>query len=141
MMIALLLALAQAPVSSIDGLPIGGLAQQALPERGCAAYLFSTGPTRVLAAMVGVDPATLRIAIDGRTADYPRVTANGSGPFGFASEASYRTGDISVTLALTIEQRANLTAGAVVPAASVTVDRPGKDTIVVPMAGLIGCRT
>ena len=50
-MIALLLALLADPPASIDDLPIGGLAPQALPTRGCAAYLFTGGATRALAAM------------------------------------------------------------------------------------------
>lgn len=149
MMFALLLALAQAaptapsapasPAVSIDGLPIGPLPQQALPARGCAAYLFSTGQTRVLAAMMTADPATLRITLDGKVTDLGRTGATGIAPLGFNAENVYRDGEVVATVTMTIEQRQNLTAGAAVPTATMRLDRPGQDTVVVPLAGLIGC--
>ncbi len=142
-MIALFLALlavepAKPPVS-IDGLPIAGLEKQALPVTGCAAYLFSTGATRVLVAMASAEPATLRIALDGTTADYARTTQQGNGSFGFAHMTEYKAGDVTATLDMTIVTRGDLTKGAAVPEAILRVDRPGKDGLVIPVAGLIGC--
>ncbi|MDR6787042.1 hypothetical protein J2Y58_000380 [Sphingomonas sp. BE138] len=149
MMFAFLLAAAQvaaapatpaaAPATGIDGLPIGALPPQALPARGCAAYLFSTGTTRVLAAMATADPATLRIMIDGRTLDLARTGATGTAPLGFNAENVYRGGDVVATVQMTIELRQNLTAGAAVPSATLRLDREGSDTLVVPLAGLVGC--
>lgn len=129
-----------APPASIDGLPIGGIGRQSLPAKGCAAYLFSTGQTRTLAAMAGADPASLRLAIDGISADYARTGQSGAGGFGFAGTTEYRGGDVTATLDMAIETRGDLTAGAAVPQATLRVDRPGKDTIVMPLAGLVGCR-
>ncbi len=127
------------PPASIDGLPIGGLEKQALPARGCAAYLFSTGATRTLVAMATADPATLRIALDGTTADYARSTQQGEGGFGFARTTEYKAGDVTATIDMTITTRNDLTKGAAVPDATLRVDRPGKDGLVIPVAGLIGC--
>ena len=42
-------------------------------------------------------------------------------------------------LDMAVETRADLTGGAVVPAATLRVERPGRDAVVVPVAGLIGC--
>ena len=48
-----------------DGLPIDVLKPQALPARGCAAYLFAKGDTPAFVAMASADPAQLRISIGG----------------------------------------------------------------------------
>ncbi len=142
MMFAFLLAAAQAaaPTATIDGLPIGPLPQQALPSRGCAAYLFTTGTTRTLAAMVTADPAALRVTIDGKVTDLPRTGATGNALLGFNAENVYRAGDAVATVQLTIEIRQNLTAGAAVPSATLRLDREGRDTVVIPLAGLVGCQ-
>ncbi|WP_394647752.1 hypothetical protein [uncultured Sphingomonas sp.] len=141
MMFAYLLAVAQAvaPSATIDGLPIGALPQQALPARGCAAYLFSTGTTRTLAAVATADPATLRLVIDGKVIDVPRTGATGTAPLGLNAENVYRASDLVATVNMTIELRQNLTAGAAVPSATLRLDRAGRDTVVVPLAGLVGC--
>lgn len=135
----LLAAQVAAPSSGIDGLPIGPLPQQALPARGCAAYLFSTGTTRTLAAMVTADPGTLRLSLDGKVLDLPRTGATGSASLGLNAESVYRTGDVVATVQMTVELRQNLTAGAAVPVATLRLDREGRDTLVVPLAGLVGC--
>lgn len=143
MMLALLLAAAQAaspsPSAGIDGLPIGALPPQPLPARGCAAYLFSTGTTRTLAALATADPAMLRLTIDGKVTDLARTGATGTAPLGFNGENVYRGGDLVATVNMTIELRQNLTAGAAVPSATLRLDREGRDTVVVPLAGLVGC--
>lgn len=148
MMFALSLALAAlsavqapaAPSTSIDGLPLGPLPQQALPARGCAAYLFSTGQTRVLAAMATADPGVLRLMLDGRTVDLPRTGTTGTAMLGLNAESVYRLDGTVATLQMTIEQRQNLTAGAAVPVATLRLDREGQDSVVVPLAGLVGCQ-
>lgn len=130
------------PPSSIDGLPLGGLAPQSLPAKGCAAYLFSTGRTRTLAAVVGAEAGSLRVSLNGRVTDLARASqsAIGSG-YGFATEATYRAGDVAATLQMTIVERADLRQGAGVPGALLRIDRPGADTLILPLAGMIGCRS
>ncbi|WBH16915.1 hypothetical protein [Sphingomonas radiodurans] len=143
-MIALLLALAAvdppaAPPSTIDGLPIAGLPRQSLPARGCAAYLFSGGKTRTLIAVASAEAATLRLALDGTATDYARGTQTGTAGLGFATTTQYVGGDVTATLDVTIQTRRDLTQGAVIDSGTLRIDRPGKDTMVLPIAGLIGC--
>ncbi len=143
MTLAYLLALVQAaaalPADSIDGLPLSTLPRQELPARGCAAYLFSTGQVRGLAAVVTADPATLRIALDGSVRDLPRGGVAGTVALGLNAESVYRAGEVTATVQLTIEPRPNLNNGAAVPSATLRLDRTGQDTLVVPLAGLVGC--
>lgn len=146
MKFALLMALAlQAPaiVSSgpIDGLPIGVLPRQALPAKGCAAYLFTTGQTKALAAMATADPATLRLVLEGKTIDLSHAGAVTGGTFGFAPQTDYRDQTVSASLAMTVARRDDLREGAIVSQATLTIERQGADAVVVPLAGLIGCRS
>ena len=48
--LAMLLLGQTAPPVSIDGLPLGAIPRQTLPEHGCAAFLWSVGTTRALVA-------------------------------------------------------------------------------------------
>lgn len=137
-MIALLL-LAAAPV--VDGTPLGVLAPQALPANGCAAYLFTADGTKRFVAMARADTGTLRLVVDGGTIDAARGTQAGASGFGFAATTEYRGAGLTATLDLTTEPRANLTAGATVPQATLRLDREGKDGIAVPLVGIIGCAT
>jgi hypothetical protein len=133
-MIALLLALQAAPAPSLpDALP-----RQALPASGCAAFLWSRDDRR-LVAMAIADPAGLRLSFGGKPADYPRTTQVGVGGFGFAGTTGYRLGATTATLDLTIAARGDLADGAAVPEATLTIARDGADTLVLPVAGLIGC--
>ena len=127
------------PPTTIDGLPIAGLPKQALPAKGCAAYLFSTGATKALVAVANADPAQIRIALDGKTTDYARSTEKTPSGFGFSGSTEYRGGDVTATLDMTITTRGDLSAGAIVSDATLRIDRPGKDSIVLPVAGLLGC--
>ena len=142
-MIALILALAAAdpPPAPVDGLPVAALPRQSLPVKGCAAYLFSGGATRALVAMASAEAGTLRLAIDGPAADLARGTQSGTAGFGFAATTEYRAGEMVATLDLEVKQRRDLTQGAVVDAGTLRIDRPGKDSIVLPVAGIIGCAT
>lgn len=142
-MIALLLALAAPeppkPPASIDGLPIAALPRQALPASGCAAYLFSTGTTRSLVAMAAAAAGSLELSLDGKPTSFALTTQRGAAGFGFGTTTEYRGGDVIATLDLTIATRRDVTQGAVIDAGTLRIDRTGKDTIVLPVAGLIGC--
>ena len=130
-MIALLLALQAVP--TLTALP-----RQALPPRGCAAYLWSRADRRFV-AVAGADPASLRVAIDGKVADAARESQAGLAGYGLPERATYRAGDALLTLEMTVAPRADLANGAAVPDATLTVERPGGDAVVHPVAGLIGC--
>ena len=130
-MIALLLALQAAPV-------LGPLPRQALPRRGCAAYLWSRADRRFV-GVAGAEPASLRVAIDGKLVDAPRESQAGLAGYGLSSRAVYRAGDATLTLEMTVTPQADLVDGAAVPDATLTVARAGGDAVVHPVAGLIGC--
>ena len=145
-----LAALAQAaavvtPAPSVDGLPIGAIPKQDLPARGCAAYLWTTGAagsgTRALVAMAQADPARLRLSIGGTIVDLERSAQVGAGGFGFAETSDYGGGSTAAKLTMKIETRDSISGGAVVPEGVLQLDRVGQDSIVVPVAGLIGCAT
>jgi hypothetical protein len=130
---------AAAPTPTIDGLPIGAIGKQALPAKGCAAYRWNVAGTRSLVAMASAEPAQLRLAIDGTTKDYARSSQSGPGGFGFAGVTEYRGGDVTATLDMTITTRGDIAQGASVMPATLRIDRPGRDTVVVAVGGLIGC--
>ncbi|GAA0674253.1 hypothetical protein FHT00_001405 [Sphingomonas insulae] len=141
-MIALLLAVAAqaAPANPPSAAPaLGPIGRQQLPEKGCAAYLWSAAD-RQLVAMATADPATIRIAIGGKTVDLSRSGGAGPGKLGFSDAIEYRRDDITARLTMEVVQQDGLTAGAKVPTGSLQIDRTGQDGIVVPVAGLIGCR-
>ena len=143
-MLLLLAALAQAAPAatlapSIDGLPIGAIPRQDLPARGCAAYLWTASGTRALVAMAQADPARLRLSIGGTIIDLERSGQVGSGGFGFAETNDYGSGSTAAKLTLKIETRGSITGGAVVPEGILQIDRTGEDSLVVPVAGMIGC--
>jgi hypothetical protein len=125
--------------AQIDGLPIGVLPRQALPATGCAAYLWTATDKRVLVAMVSADDRRLRVVLDGAIVDLPRITQAGASNFGLSETAEYIAAGTQATLDLRIETRGDLVKGAVVPEGSLRLERAGKDGVVVPVTGLIGC--
>ncbi|MBD8734800.1 hypothetical protein [Sphingomonas sp. CFBP 13706] len=146
MMLLLIAAAVQAatPAKTVPGdttkapATLGPIGKQAMPARGCAAYLWSTGD-RTLVAMATADSARLRLAVEGKPVDYARVDEAGPGGYGFAGVTTYRGGDLTVALDMTIVTREDLASGAMVPNATLRLERPGRDTIVLPVAGMIGC--
>jgi hypothetical protein len=133
MIVTALLLQAAAPVPQAIG-------RQALPARGCAAYLWSRGPTPALVAMVSADPATLRMALGPKAQDYPRTAqTGGDAGFGFAATTEYRAGEVTARVELVLAPRSDLSGGAVVTDATLTLERPGADTAVLPVGGLVGC--
>ena len=133
--LALLLAL-QAAANPGPG-PLGAIGKQKLPAKGCAAYLWSMDAGRQLVAMATADPGQIRLAIDGKTTDYAMATQ--SPAIGFGGVTQYRGGDVTATLDMAVSVRADISAGATVTSATLRIDRPGRDTVVMPVGGLIGC--
>lgn len=144
-MIALLLALQASAPASPAGAPaavpvLGAIGPQALPAKGCAAFLWSAAGDRTLVAMAVADPAHIRLAIDGAPpADLALAGVEGSVSLGFAPTGTYKAGNVTATLALTITTRPDLTAGAMVSQGTLSVELQGRDTVVLPVAGLVGC--
>lgn len=127
------------PPTQIDDLPIDVLPRQALPASGCAAYLWTATELRRLVAMATAEPARLRIVLDGATIDLPRMAQRGVANFGLTDSADYAIAGTRATLDLRIETRRDLVKGAVVPDGVLRIDRDGRDGVVLPVTGLIGC--
>lgn len=141
----LLLLLAAAPQAepplprSIDGLPIGAIPKQELPQHGCATFLWTATQTRALVAMMTSDPARIRFAPDGKPLDLVRTAQTGAGDFGFLDHTDYAGGALKVSVDMEIVTRSDLQQGGLAQNATLRIDREGADTIIVPVVGIIGC--
>lgn len=122
-----------------DAPALGAIGRQALPAAGCAAYLWDNARRRRLVAMATAEPARLRLSLDGRTLDLGRSAGTGAAGFGFPGVAEYRGEGVLAVLDMAAEARADLQGGGVVPAGTLRIERPGRDVLVAPVAGLIGC--
>lgn len=137
-LLALLLALVADP--PVSGLPIDVLPKQAMPAKGCAAYLFAKGEAPVFVAMASADPAQLRVSIGGTVTDVARTGQNGNGGgYGFAGVTEYAGSGVTAVLDMKVETRADLKDGAAVRDATLRIDRAGQDSVVMAVAGIIGC--
>lgn len=126
---------------AIAGTPLGVLAPQALPERGCAAYLFTADGARRFVAMATAEPGALRLVLDGATVDAGRSGQAGAVAYGLAASSDYRAAGLTARLDLTTADRAGLSSGATIPEATLRIDRDGADGVVVPLVGMVGCKT
>lgn len=115
---------------------LGAIGPQALPPTGCAAYLWSREATPRLVAMVGPE---LKLNLDGKLLTLPRTAAEGGEARGLPATSRYAGGAVNATLALAVTERPDLADGALVPEATLTVEVPGRDAIVAPLGGMIGC--
>ena len=124
---------------SVDGLPIGAIPPQELPQGSCAAFLWTRTNTHGLVAMMTADPARIRFAPGGTLTDLVRVSQQGGGDFGFLATTDYAGGDFRLSIDMEIVKRNDLADGATIPNATIRIDRAGQDTVIVPAVGLIGC--
>ena len=124
---------------SVDGLPIGAIPKQELPQTGCATFFWSATQTRALVAMISSDPARIRFAPDGKIVDLVRTAQSGPGDFGFLAHTDYAGGDLKVAIEMEIVKRGDLTQGGLTQNATMTVTRDGGDSVIVPVIGIIGC--
>ncbi|WP_454278149.1 hypothetical protein [Sphingomonas sp. Marseille-Q8236] len=115
---------------------LGTLPRQQLPERGCAAYLWTVQDQRFVAM---VAPTRLRLSLDGKVIDLAATEAAGAGALGLASSTRYAGNGVTAMVTMTIAQRETLQDGAIVSDASLSIARTGQDEIIVPVGGLVGC--
>ncbi|GGB32457.1 hypothetical protein GCM10011380_22330 [Sphingomonas metalli] len=114
------------------------LGPQSMPQQGCAAFLWSVAD-RKLVAVATASSGTLRLSLGGRVADLPRNATSGTTGFGFASTTSYAAQGVTATLTMTVSSQAELTDGGLVQQATLTLERPGADAVMIPVGGLVGC--
>ena len=134
MVIALLVAAQLAAAALPAGL--GELPPQALPAGECALFLWDRASARRF-AMLGRNPAMLRLMIEGKAVDLPQTTAEGSAVLGFAPTTRYRSASRSYEVRLTILPAT--AGGAVVQDGSLTITEADGSALVLPVAGLAGC--
>jgi len=126
-------------VSSVDGLPISALPPQRLPDKGCAAFLWTRTPSMALVAMATTDPASLRLTIDGKVADLPISAQNGIGGLGYSQITEYRGKTTTATLQIVVKTDVSTPKSGSISDATLRIDRAGQASVVIPVAGAIGC--
>jgi len=124
-----------------DGLPLRTLSTQALPAQGCALFLWTVSPGRKLVLMARSDTGTVRIALTGGEVDLAPQAQSGPALAGFSERSRFATGAATIDWSLRIEQRADVTDGAVVPEGTLFYTPAAGDAVAVPVTGIIGCRT
>jgi hypothetical protein len=120
-------------------LPISALPPQRLPAKGCAAFLWTRTPSMALVAMATTDPASLRLTIDGKAADLPISAQNGIGGLGYSQITEYKGGGATATLQVTVKTDASAPNSGSIADATLRIDRAGQVSVVIPVAGAIGC--
>lgn len=126
-------------VSSVDGLPISALPPQRLPAKGCAAFLWTRTPSMALVAMATTDPASLRVKVGGQVTDLPISAQNGIGGLGFSQVTEYRGKSTTATLQIVVKTDASTPKSGSISDATLRIDRAGRASVVIPIAGAIGC--
>jgi hypothetical protein len=126
-------------VSSVDGLPISALPPQRLPAKGCAAFLWTRTPSMALVAVATTDPASLRLTIDGKVSDLAISAQNGIGGLGYSQITEYRGKDTTATLQIVVKTDAGTPKSGSISDATLRIDRAGRASAVIPVAGAIGC--
>ena len=134
MVIAILIA-AQLSAATLPA-GLAELPPQPLPAGECALFLWDRASTRRF-AMLGRNPALLRLVIDGRLTDLPVTTTEGAQVLGFAATSRYRSATRSYEARLTILPAT--AGGAVVRDGSLTITEADGSARVLPVAGLAGC--
>ncbi len=109
---------------------------QPLPPGECALFLWDRASTKRF-AMLGRNPAVLRLLINGRITDLPVTGTEGDAVLGFAPIARFRSEGRSYEVRLTILPAT--AGGAVVRDGSLTITEADGGALVLPVAGLAGC--
>jgi len=137
-MLALLLALQAIDplVTSTDGYPLGALADGRVAMKGCTALLWLRTPSKALIATAMTDPATIRLAIDGKPATLAISAQNGIGASGFSQTTEYKSGGVTATLDLALKKGPG---GVSVGDSTLRIERADKPAVTVPIDGMISC--
>jgi hypothetical protein len=135
-MMALLVAAATA---AVPVLPLAELPPQTLAPNSCAMFLWDrTSEKRVVMAVA--QPPFIRIN-SGGVRDLGRRDASGTPVMGFSPRASFADAKLTITLDLVIKPNPASVGGAVIRDGVMITTAPDGESIVSPVAGLIGCQT
>jgi hypothetical protein len=137
MVIAALIALQVAAAAPAAG-PLSELPPQQLEPGRCALFLWDKASRQRIAMLSASPTASLRARIDGQLTDLPQASASGSAVMGFAPTARYRSAARQLDVALTILPTGS--GGAVVRDGSLTITESDGSALVIPVAGILGCR-
>ncbi|MEQ8736716.1 MAG: hypothetical protein RIC29_17470 [Rhodospirillaceae bacterium] len=119
---------------------IGPLRPQQLHAGQCGLFLWTRSEERELVFFGNSDRAEGKMMIADEETTYARVSAEGGAVFGQHPRQTFQNGDVTVTLILEIEGRANMSGGAVVPRGSLRFEQTGGWKLVLPVGGLIACQ-
>jgi hypothetical protein len=130
---------ASAPAAQ-SPLPLAELPPQTLPDGRCALFLWerTDGPGRRI-LMATAAPGLVRIVWRGVSTDLPQTAASGEPLLGLSPKASYGDARLSIDLDLDFAGGTPLAGGHVVREGSLAFTPAGGDSVVVGVAGLIGC--
>lgn len=111
-------------------LGLAELPPQSLPPgAGCAIFLWTRGEPPLRIAMLAERQATLRLMLDGRAVDLPRL----------ATPGAYGNGEVQALLDLRLEPEPRLPAATMVSGV-LRLERPGADELAIAVGGLRACR-
>ena len=137
MIIAALFAAALAGAIDLVGLPLGELPPQVLPPQSCALFLWDRASRRRI-VMAVANPATVSVIVDGKPLTFA-ATGAGEGDAVMQFAPRRRFGNDTIEISLDLAITASEGGGAVIRDGTVSFARRGGDTVVAPVAGLIGC--
>lgn len=121
-----------------SALPLDELPPQRLAKGSCAMVLWDRQSRRRI-AMVTAAPPLLTVVSDARIVGLPGTPEDAAGAvMGFAPRTSFRSAGMTIRLDLQI--MASEGGGAVVRDGTLTLSPNIGDTIVAPVAGLVGCQ-
>jgi hypothetical protein len=131
-----------APQAAPPG-PIGPLAElppQTLAPGQCALFLWERAPSARRLAMLSAAPPFARVMTATGQRDLSQIAAAGEPRFGLTPEASYGDGALTLSVDLRFEEAQGLVGGALARDGALSVAIAGGETLVIPVAGILGCR-
>lgn len=92
-----------------------------------------------LVAMATTDPASLRLMVDGKVVDLPISAQNGIGGLGYSQITEYKGAGTTATLQVVVKSDAGTPKSGSISDATLRIDHAGRASVVIPVAGAIGC--
>jgi hypothetical protein len=90
--------------------------------------------------MLSASPPFARIATPAGARDLPQTAGAGEPRFGLTPEARYADSELALRVELRFEEAQGLVGGALARDGALSVETSGADAIVIPVAGILGCK-